>query len=1277
MTIREDTKGRILLTGLQQVTINSPEDLLNALNVGSTVRQTDSTAINARSSRSHAVFTLNLIQRKDRANETPLKDKRMSMPVEASSGDSVLVDSKLHFVDLAGSERLKNTGASGERAKEGISINAGLASLGKVISQLSLGKPGAHVSYRDSKLTRLLQDSLGGNAITYMIACVTPAEFHLSETLNTTQYASRARSIQSKPLIQQIDDGDKQAVIDQLRAEIQFLRDRIRNSDRTSKSPQANSHHQNEREIDLQNRLLDVEENYTALSQRHAKLISEMTKGREHDAQDLSLPNGIMGESAVERIKRSTSFADAVEQVVLEYEKTIQSLESSLSTTRSSLSASESSLLEKETRCAYVDTMNQQLQARMQKIIERETNNERYIHDMESKLDGVVSGEERDSVMITDLRKEITRLRESENTSEEYIASLEDKLAESDKSLELLQRDVTRLEVVVDRQRSVGRLDNLLHELDHGASKPNGVHVSEKKPPILKAQKEILDELSEDNMLEAAASTPIPDTGDFEEVTDDHNLSGDPMELAKESSKGQSNNQSQSTFLQEKLEAVSQELFDLRVEHEKAVNTNRFLTAKYDKALNTLASMQDDIDKSRQAPPSPIPFLLPLEANNGQRGGESSSSRSLSLELSSVGHSTEATGLIEEGSLTPREPSQIHSRTASKEIDPSGAADHAKQPSPDGELVALQHKYDELHEHHLDTLDLVEELKSEIQKARLSAPSSPSLIRRKSSQNLLNVDRAHRSLASLGNIAAENFYDNPDLKDSFEISLNNVTHELHQRTERVQVLESELAAAKKEMETKMTIISGLTRERSSMKTSSPVEMSMMSSMRDQIIDLERQLQARREREEELASLNKSLQDSLAGKETLLSDLPMVSGDVPKSAAKISETDESSGKHDAQLTDLKAQIAHWQDKHQVVVDSMQASDQRLLSKITELESHLESLQKSKNNGLESLANSTAAAAAAFELEREKHAIAIQKFDKDIESRKATIGNQANKLANLERAYAQALQEIQRSNEVKHVTLETLNDQQEQIWSLEKQIEQHQAEVEFHKHGLVSLHDSRNEEIEARRASVLKYAESKNETIIADLAMRHSEQNAQLHKQIQDLEMAVRDRDAQLGEHKRQVEERASVIESLKKENRTHSRSASEATDELKEARAKLRLAEEAENRAKKGLVAAEARVEELQWAKNELNDELAEIREREQRASRLVEELEGQLNNSYEDSRSTTHRLSQLQSTRDQELTEARTVAERAQEEAAALRSRVELLEVSFSAQWLDVPAYKL
>ena len=239
------------------------------------------------------------------------------MPIEAMSGseDFVTMDSKLHFVDLAGSERLKNTGAVGDRAREGISINAGLASLGKVISQLSSRHSGNHISYRDSKLTRLLQDSLGGNAITYMIACVTPAEFHLSETLNTVSYAQRARAIQSRPQLQQLaDDGDKQAVIDRLRAEVSFLRDQIRSSERGTHAPQERSERHNEREVELQNHLLDVQENYTALSQRHAKLISEITRARDDDPGETPTLTETIGDNAVERLKRSNSFAEAGEQ---------------------------------------------------------------------------------------------------------------------------------------------------------------------------------------------------------------------------------------------------------------------------------------------------------------------------------------------------------------------------------------------------------------------------------------------------------------------------------------------------------------------------------------------------------------------------------------------------------------------------------------------------------------------------------------------------------------------------------------------------------------------------------------------------------------------------------------------------------------------------------------------------------------------------------------------------------------------------------------------------
>lgn len=102
-------------------------------------------------------------------------------------------------MDLAGSERLKRTMATGDRAREGIAINSGLLALGNVISALGdKSKKSSHVPYRDSKLTRLLQDSLGGNSRTLMIACVSPNELDFVETLNTMKYANRAKNIKNR-----------------------------------------------------------------------------------------------------------------------------------------------------------------------------------------------------------------------------------------------------------------------------------------------------------------------------------------------------------------------------------------------------------------------------------------------------------------------------------------------------------------------------------------------------------------------------------------------------------------------------------------------------------------------------------------------------------------------------------------------------------------------------------------------------------------------------------------------------------------------------------------------------------------------------------------------------------------------------------------------------------------------------------------------------------------------------------------------------------------------
>uniref|UniRef100_A0A8C3RE57 Kinesin family member 21B n=1 Tax=Cyanoderma ruficeps TaxID=181631 RepID=A0A8C3RE57_9PASS len=213
--IHEDASGSIYTTGVTSRLISSQDELIQCLKQGALSRTTASTQMNVQSSRSHAIFTIHLCQTRVCARPDSLLDG--SQP----AAEYETLTAKFHFVDLAGSERLKRTGATGERAKEGISINCGLLALGNVISALGdQSKKVVHVPYRDSKLTRLLQDSLGGNSQTIMIACVSPSDRDFMETLNTLKYANRARNIKNKVVVNQ-DKTSQQ--ISALRAEIARL----------------------------------------------------------------------------------------------------------------------------------------------------------------------------------------------------------------------------------------------------------------------------------------------------------------------------------------------------------------------------------------------------------------------------------------------------------------------------------------------------------------------------------------------------------------------------------------------------------------------------------------------------------------------------------------------------------------------------------------------------------------------------------------------------------------------------------------------------------------------------------------------------------------------------------------------------------------------------------------------------------------------------------------------------------------------------------------------
>ncbi|XP_077269576.1 kinesin-like protein 31E isoform X2 [Temnothorax americanus] len=282
--IHEDTMGNIHLAGVEPRVVTSPEQALEYLRLGALSRTTGSTQMNAQSSRSHAIFTLYVEQQRCVKVEDPDADVDTS-GVELANEFETLT-AKFHFVDLAGSERLKRTGATGDRAKEGISINCGLLALGNVISALGdKTKKASHIPYRDSKLTRLLQDSLGGNSQTVMIACVSPSDRDFMETLSTLKYANRARNIKNKVTINQ----DKSSrTIASLRREIQQLQlelmeyrqgKRIVGEDGVNDAWRENQMLSSELQS-LRTRVKALSETVEALTAKNALLLAEKAAGQ-------------------------------------------------------------------------------------------------------------------------------------------------------------------------------------------------------------------------------------------------------------------------------------------------------------------------------------------------------------------------------------------------------------------------------------------------------------------------------------------------------------------------------------------------------------------------------------------------------------------------------------------------------------------------------------------------------------------------------------------------------------------------------------------------------------------------------------------------------------------------------------------------------------------------------------------------------------------------------------------------------------------------------------
>ncbi|XP_075703559.1 kinesin-like protein KIF3C isoform X2 [Rhinoderma darwinii] len=220
LELKENPESGVYIKDLSSFVTKNVKEIEHVMNLGNQSRSVACTNMNEYSSRSHTIFVITI--------------ECSELGVD---GEEHIRVGKLNLVDLAGSERQSKTGANGERPKEASKINLSLSALGNVISSLVDGRS-THIPYRDSKLTRLLQDSLGGNAKTIMVATLGPASHHYDETLSTLRFANRAKNIKNKP---RINEDPKETLLREFQEEIARLKAQLEKRGMLSKKRRRNS----------------------------------------------------------------------------------------------------------------------------------------------------------------------------------------------------------------------------------------------------------------------------------------------------------------------------------------------------------------------------------------------------------------------------------------------------------------------------------------------------------------------------------------------------------------------------------------------------------------------------------------------------------------------------------------------------------------------------------------------------------------------------------------------------------------------------------------------------------------------------------------------------------------------------------------------------------------------------------------------------------------------------------------------------------------------------
>lgn len=1130
--IREDKQGHIIWEGLREVTVKNSNEVMSLIRKGTSFRRTNETDMNAQSSRSHAIFSLTLTQKKYVGSGPPPRSSspmppgggrspsrlarpsstmygsatgnRVSSPTfgrpatpsfasamgrggsgirppssmgmlsptdgrrqslspggpQASGegeGEWVTVVSKFHFVDLAGSERLKRTAAAGERVKEGISINSGLLALGNVIS--ALGDPAkakthtaTYIPYRDSKLTRLLQDSLGGNAHTLMIACVSPAEWNANETINTLKYANRARNIKNRVTLNEKEEGWDdvewlQGMVTRLRKELKSIKD---GGAIVTASPSTQPEVSSAAVQKAYSQMAELRNSYEDLRAKYVDRTEELTRLRRELAEKQRASGGAMGGTA--------KYEEIVGPVIEEYEKTISAMEAELSLNRAALRHTNDLVDEKEAELAQLTERHvttemyvEELRSRVAKLTEREASTEAYIRDLEEKIKLFSEDNMTTSGSMSDLKRELAKVRDAETHSAQYIAELEARLAKSDESIIALQQMVERLEEECEaRREDVKALQNRLEQLQRdGQGWRTDLEEREKKIQKMEA------ELKE---REEALKAMAENRERLGAIVNDVSEARKNLEVASIKSEVSSVH-SYDNSLEEQLVALQQT-------HTATLADLSSVSAKYRDALREIADLAAQLQEAKvnaSIPPTPLSESpeRPAEVSSPRRrmtrgmskdgldgpltgrrlqyrqaasteslhGRSMSQSLSLSQELSSARSrktSTSSHGTSSSLSMSPgsRPSLSLH----------VGPNERSVQ-SLEQEIMRLQ---DVLKEREAEISVLEQTLKEKDRAAAASQSPSPATPVQVDSSAMVHLspktrsqfEELHNSISHSENAAV------PDADESL-VRLNELMR----------------AMAQKESSHR-EIVDGLNAELSQLRRQHD-ELTVLS--RDQALNMSNEIEGLRYKHEE--------------------DL-----------AKLEEVQ----RHEA---DLLQALERAQIEHATAVEKLKADHEAALRvKEAEVDGILSKLKDEHDAGVQDLCSQLADASAALEKARQEHESAFGKLQADHE------------------------EELRRRNEEVTQTLQRIR-------------EEHEAEV----------------------AAALEKAKSEHEEAIAKLRAEH---DLELHKRAEDHKLAVE-------ETRKEYEEAISKLisdhqQSLKNKEDESSATLQRTEEEYYEALMKLRM-----------------------------------------------------------------------------------------------------------------------